>query len=110
MTETGLKRLADEVVKRDRAAAVDEKVERHDGPHQGVFEPELIPEILADAPALEVGHDQEQQDRKRSDASEQAEREQRAADKLGERDRGRPELARPIAIVVELGGKFGHAV
>src|SRR5215470_10413379 len=105
-----LERVADQVVKRDRAAAADEKVERHHGPHQGVFEPELVPEILADPPALEIGHDQEKQDRKRGDPGEQTEREQWPADKLRERDRGRPDLARPIAIVVELGGKLGDAV
>src|SRR5215467_16364367 len=112
MTKHGLyvalKRAAEQVVKRDRAAAVDEKIERHDRPHQGVFEAELIPEVFAHPPALDIAHDQEQHDRQCGNAREQAEREQRAADELRERDRGRPEFAGPVAVVVELVGELGQ--
>src|SRR2546423_2314217 len=77
-----LKRAADEVVKRDRAATMHHEVQRRDGPHQRVFETELIPEILADTPAFEIRHDQENEDSERDRPGEQPEREQRAADQL----------------------------
>src|SRR5262249_41802136 len=101
-----LKRVADQMVKRDRATAADEEVEHCHRPHQGVFEPELVPELLADPPALDICHDQEKKDRKRSNTGEQPEREHRPADELGDRDRGRPELAGAVTVVVELGGKL----
>src|SRR2546428_11785401 len=49
------KRAADQdVVERVGAPAVHEEIERRDGPHQRVFETELVPEIAADAPALVI--------------------------------------------------------
>src|SRR5262245_26144379 len=99
-----LKRAADQVVKRDRAAAAYEEIEHRDRPHQGVFEPELVPEISADTPALHVGDEQEDHDRDRGHAGEQAERKHWPADELRQRDRRRPRLAGPIAVGVELLG------
>src|SRR5262245_798406 len=47
LTAEALERAADEMVKGDRAGPVHEEIERRDGPHQGVFEAELVPEIFA---------------------------------------------------------------
>src|SRR5207247_820684 len=103
---TALERAADQVVKRDRAAAVDEEVERRDRPHERVFEPELIPEIFSDPPALEVGHHEEDHDRHGGRPREQPECQQWSADKLRERDGRGPEFSRPIAVAVELCGEL----
>src|SRR5262245_216784 len=91
-----------EVIERVRPAAVHEEIQHLDRPHQRVFEAELVPEIAADAPALDIGHCEEDQNRHRDDAREQAEREQRPAYQLHDRDRRRPELSGPIAVAVEL--------
>ena len=84
---------------------MDEYVERSDRPHQGIFEAELIPKILADTPALDVGDEEKNQDDRGNRPREQSECKQRPADKLGERDRARPELSRPIAALIELDGE-----
>src|SRR5262245_11045069 len=105
-----LKRIADQMVKRDRTAAMDEEIERHNGPHQSVFEPELIPEVFAHPPALDIGHDQEEEDRHGGNACEQTKCEQRAADELRDRDRGRPNPAGAIAVMIELLGKLGEVM
>ena len=44
--------LAEEMVKRDHASAMHQDVDRRHGPHQRVFETELVPEIFAHPPAL----------------------------------------------------------
>src|SRR5262249_57455979 len=84
--------------------------ERRDVRNQGVLEPELVPEILSYPPALDIRDDQEEHEGHGGGTRKQAEREQGAGDELRERDRGRPELAGTIAIVVELRREFGEVV
>src|SRR5262249_9453192 len=91
-----------EMIERDRPAPVHEEIKHAEGPHQRVFEPELIPEIAAYPPALVVGHDQENQDRQCCQPCEQAKRQQRTAEELRDRDRRCPEFPRPVAVPVEL--------
>jgi hypothetical protein len=59
----GLEFPADPTIERIKAAAVGQEIERRDEPHQRIFHAELVPEIAADPPALEIGHDQEQDKR-----------------------------------------------
>ena len=70
----------DEMVHRVRPAALDEYVESGDRPHHRIFQAELIPKILADAPALDVGDQKENEDDGGDGARESSEREQRPAD------------------------------
>jgi hypothetical protein len=92
------------------APAVHQEIQRGHGPHQGVLEAGLVPEISAHPPALIVGHDEENDDRKRGRPGEQSEREQRSADQLCQRDRQRPEFSRPISVILELLRQFRHIV
>src|SRR3954468_7651548 len=97
-----------QMVGRDRAPTVHQEIQRCHGPHQGVLEAGLVPEISAHAPALVVGHDEENDDCKRGGTGEQPEREQRSADQLCQRDRLRPEFSGPVSIIVELLRQFRH--
>ena len=77
-----LKRSPDQVIERDAAAAMHQEVEGRDRPHHGVFEAELIPEVLSDAPAFNVGDEQKHKNRECDRAREQPERQERPADEL----------------------------
>src|SRR5262249_39669533 len=91
-----------EMIERERPAPMHAGIKRAEGPHQLIFEAELIQEIAAYPPALVVGHDQENQDRQCRRPREQADRQQRTAQKLRDRDCRRPEFPRPVAVPVEL--------
>ena len=73
------------MIERDHAAAVDQEIERRDRPHQREFETHLVPEIPADAPALDIADKEKNEDRQRGRPGEQAERQQRSADQLRQR-------------------------
>src|SRR5208282_4649147 len=96
---------ADAVVQRIPAAAVNEHVEHGDRPHQRVFDAKLVPKIFADAPALDIGDQEENQDDGGDRAGENPEREQRSADKLRNRNGRSPEGAGPIAVAIKLRGQ-----
>src|SRR6202035_5707868 len=67
-TKISSKFPADQMIERITAAAMDQEIERRDEPHQRIFHAELVPEIAADPPALEIGHDQEQHQRQAGQA------------------------------------------
>src|SRR5262245_12125632 len=92
----------EEMIERDRAAAVHQEVERGHRPHQRVFEAGLVPEISAHAPAFVIRHDQENDDRAGSESGEQSQREHRAGNELRQRDGRCPEFSGTIAIAIEL--------
>src|SRR5579863_5355610 len=96
---------ADQVVERKNAAALNQYVERGDGPHQRIFEAKLVPKVLADLPAFDVSDQQKQQDGRSDRACEQPEDEQGASDKLRQRDRPRPKFSGPITALIELDGE-----
>src|SRR5712671_7541228 len=100
-----LERATDQMVKRDYAATVDQKVKYRYCPHQGVFETELVPEIPAHAPTLRICDDQKEQNGDCGRASKQSQRQQRSGPEPAHPAQPRPQLARPIAVVVKLGGE-----
>src|SRR3984957_19214384 len=86
-TRVSLEFQTEHAVERIETAAVDENHERGNGPHQRIFETELVPKILADAPAFDIGDQQENQNDSGNRPREQSEREERPADKPRDRDR-----------------------
>src|SRR5258705_12746386 len=56
-----------QMVDRDRAAALHQEIEGGHGPHQREFEAHLVPEKSAHSPALVVRHDEETDDREGSE-------------------------------------------
>src|SRR5262249_28066546 len=64
----------DESVERIGARAADQDVECGDGPHQRIFQAELIPKIAADAPPLDITDQKESKAHRGGWAREQAER------------------------------------
>src|SRR6516164_1149630 len=101
---------SENAIERIRARAADEDVERSDRPHQRIFQAELIPKITTDAPAFDIADEKKNQNNGRDRAREQTECKERPADKLGERDRRRPDFSRMIAGLVELFGQVGEVV
>src|SRR5215471_9954694 len=96
-----LERAPDQMVKRDRAAAMRQKVEGAGGPHEGIFKALRVPEIAAHTPALEIGYKKEQEHRQCGGAREEAERQQGPGNELRAGDERRPYLAGPIPPFVE---------
>jgi hypothetical protein len=70
------------------------------------FEAHLVPKKSTNSPAFIVGHDEENDDRAGSDASEQSKRKHRTGHELRQHDGWRPEFSP----VVELIRKFGQMV
>src|ERR1051326_5531520 len=89
-----LKIQTEEMVEREKPAAVHQHIERGDRPHQRIFEAKLVPKVAADAPALDIGDQQEQKHR---------EGEQWTADELGHRNRRRPKSSWPVTATVQTG-------
>ena len=72
--------------------------------------PELVPEIAADAPALDIRHKQKDEDRECRRTREQAERQQRPATNCVSEMAGAQNLPGPIAVMIELRRELGKIV
>src|SRR3972149_12306648 len=75
------------------------------GPHQRVFEAQVVPKIPPNSPSLDARHEKKNDDWHGGDTREKSERKQRATDQLCRRNRRSPELAGSIAGAVELIGQ-----
>jgi len=72
--------------------------------------PRWFPEIFSDPPALDIGNQEKNDDRKSHEARQQPERQQWTADELGEGNGRRPQLAGPVAVAFELRRELGQVM
>src|SRR3954469_10659694 len=87
-----------QMIDRDQPAAVDQEIQRPDRPHRRIFKAHLVPEPAVVFEVIEGRQRHQQKQRQRHRPREQAERDARRRDELGEHRAIGPEPAGPEAL------------